>query len=71
LDFPYFSKYGKVEDPHIILSKQLLITHYSNPKVISEFLAAQLHISMNDFEFDSLDKFHYLIFKYKKIVIEI
>jgi hypothetical protein len=49
----------------------MLITAYSDTKVISDFLAAQLHISMNDFEFDSLDKFHYLIFKYKKIVIEI
>jgi hypothetical protein len=63
--------YGRDDDPYLILSKQMLITAYSDTKVISEFLAAQLHISMNDFEFDSLDKFHYLIFKYKKIVIEI
>jgi len=70
---PYFSKYGKVEDPHIILSKQILITHYSNPKIIYDFIGAQLGIAIDDFglSLPKLHYSHYLIFKYKKIVLEI
>lgn len=66
---PVLSFYGKNEDPHLILSEQILITNYSNHKLISDFLKEKLDTAINDFEGLPLDKFHYLIFKYKKITI--
>lgn len=68
---PLITKYGKSEDPHIILSNQILVTAYSNPEIIYDFLEKQIEIVINDFEISNLNDFHYLIFKYKKIVIEI
>jgi len=68
---PLISIYGKNEDPHIILSKQILISNYSNPPIVSDFLFKQLEIANNDFAFNFEDNFHYLIFKYKKIIIDI
>jgi hypothetical protein len=58
-------------DPHIILSKQMLISSYSKPYVINDFINKQLEIANLQFEFEFEGKFHYLIFKYKKIIIEI
>jgi hypothetical protein len=68
---PKISMFGKDEDPYIVLSKQILMSKYSDPKTISDFLISQSEIAINDFELTSLNKFHYLIFKYKKIVLEI
>lgn len=61
--------FGKDDDPYIILSKQILMSKYSDPKTISNFLSKQIEIAINDFELTSLNKFHYLIFKYKKVVL--
>ena len=70
---PFISKYGKVEDPHIILSRQILLTGYSNPKTVYDFIGEQLGIALNDFGLSTpkIHNNHYLIFKYKKIVLEI
>lgn len=35
---PLISMFGKDNDPHIVLSKQLLVTKYSNPQLIYDFL---------------------------------
>jgi len=45
------------------------MSNYSDPQIISDYLNKQLEIAINDFETSSLDRFHYLIFKYKKIEI--
>lgn len=51
--------------------KQILLTRYSSPEVIKNFLWKQLHMAFIDFEFElDFDKFFYLIFKYKKIEIK-
>jgi hypothetical protein len=63
---PVLSIYGKAEDPHIILSKQILITAYSNPELIREYLISQFDKAILDFEFN-LDKFHYL--KLKRLIL--
>lgn len=47
------------------------VSNYSNPPIVSEFLFKQLEIANNDFAFNFEDNFHYLIFKYKKILIDI
>ena len=66
---PVLSIYGKEEDPHIILSKQILISNYSDHILIKDFLNKQLDKAIEDFNLDLDDRFHYLIFKYKKILI--
>jgi hypothetical protein len=68
---PLISFDGKNENPHLILSEQILITKYSDPKTIFDFINNQLDIAIQDFGINNLDRFHYLIFKYKKIVLEI
>ena len=66
---PVLSIFGKDEDPHLILSKQILITSYSDPLIVKDFLNLQLDKAFNEFEFNIDNKFHYLIFKFKKISI--
>jgi hypothetical protein len=68
---PLISLHGKDEDPHIILSKQILVSSYSNPWLINDFINKQLDKTLNDFEFNLDNKFYYLIYKYKKININI
>jgi hypothetical protein len=68
---PLISILGLSEDPHIILSKQILITSHSNPFIVREFLIKQLDKAILDFEFNLENKFYYLIFKFKKIHIQI
>jgi len=47
------------------------MSKYSDPIIINDYLRKQFDIAISDFELSNFDKFHYLIFKYKKIVIEI
>jgi hypothetical protein len=65
---PLISMHGKDGAPHIILSKQILISKFSKTEIINEFLLKQLDVATSDFELN-LNSFHYLIFKYKKIFI--
>jgi hypothetical protein len=52
--------FGKDDDPYIILSKQILMSKYSDPKTISDFLISQSEIAINDFELTSLNNEIYL-----------
>jgi hypothetical protein len=63
--------YGKDDDPHLIFSKQILISSYSNPNIINDFIINQLDKIVNDFDLNLENKFYYLIFKYKKIELNI
>jgi hypothetical protein len=67
---PILSMDGQNDDPYIILSKQMLLNHYSDPKLISKYLNDQLEIAINDFQMSSLENYHELIFKYKRIVLK-
>jgi hypothetical protein len=66
---PLISIYGKEGDPHLVLSKQILVTRDSNPSLINDFVNIQLDKTILDFDVNLDNKFHYLIFKYKKITI--
>lgn len=66
---PLIFLYGRDEDPHIILSKQILISSFSNPRIINDYLIKQLEKIVDDFGINLENKFYYLIFKYKKIEI--
>jgi hypothetical protein len=35
---PIISKSGKTDDPYLILSKQILVTSYSNPDIVRNYL---------------------------------
>jgi hypothetical protein len=59
---------GKEDKPHLILSQQFLMTQYSSPDTIMNFINNQLHTAYSDFNFDlDLDNRFYLILKYKEI----
>jgi len=68
---PILSIHGKDEDPHIILSRQILISSYSDPRIINNYLIKQLDQSFDDFGINLENKFYYLILKYTKIEINI
>jgi len=53
----------------IILSRQILISSFSNPTLIQNYINIQLDKAINDFDFNLDNKFHYLIFKYKQVRI--
>lgn len=52
---PIISMVGKTDDPYIILSKQILVTRYSSPKLIHEFLNSKLEPVILDLGSVSLD----------------
>ena len=49
------------------ISKQILVSKYSNHYTIDNFINKQLDIALIDFNFKLDNKFHFLIFKFKKI----
>jgi hypothetical protein len=48
---PMISMFAKDNDPHLILSKQILITKYSSYITVNEFLVEQLNTFLTDFYF--------------------
>jgi len=49
------------------ISKQILVTNYSSPEIIKNYLDLQLDSAFYDFQFKLDSKFHFLILKFKKI----
>jgi hypothetical protein len=70
LVIPFITHSCKLDDPFIILSRQILISRYSSEITIRNYLDYQLNKSIIDFGMSGLDKF-YLIFKYKKVKLEL
>lgn len=66
---PLISLNGLNEDPHLILSKQILLTNYSNPVILNQFILKQIDKAITDYEINLDNKYYYLIFKYKKIIL--
>jgi hypothetical protein len=60
---PLISMFAKDNDPHIILSKQILVTNNSSSKVIHEYLNLKLEFAIRDFGVTNLDNgnYYYLI----------
>jgi hypothetical protein len=54
---PIISIYGNDEDPHLILSKQILLSYYSNPNIINKYLIKQLDKTVEEFGMDLENKF--------------
>jgi hypothetical protein len=64
------SKNGVESNPHLILSRQILLSYFSNPELLINYFNSQIEIANLDFEINNLDKNFYLIFKYKKVILE-
>jgi hypothetical protein len=70
---PVISMSAKDEDPQIILSNSILLTKYSSPEVVQDFLTTQLNKAILDFGITNLEdgKRFYLIFKFKRVKIDL
>jgi len=68
---PAISMFAKDNDPHLILSKQILVTSYSSSKILEEYLSQQLDKAILDFGLNTIENGYYnLIFKYKKVNLD-
>jgi hypothetical protein len=70
---PVISMFAKDNDPHIILSKQILVTNNSSSKVIHDYLNSKLDQAIIDFGLTNLEdenRFQF-IFKYKKVTLDL
>jgi hypothetical protein len=69
---PIISMFGKIDDPYIVLSKQILVSRDSSPKVIHEYLNSKLDKAILEFASISLEGGNYfqLTFKYKKLTLD-
>jgi hypothetical protein len=68
---PIITMSAKDNDAHIILSKQILVSNYSNSKLIHDYLNTKLDQAICDFGCTNLDNnSYYLIFKYKKVTLD-
>ena len=66
---PFISKDSRVDDPYLVISRQFLVTKYSNDFIITKYLTNNLDIAMNQFNIDKLED-HCLVFRYKKLSID-
>jgi hypothetical protein len=65
---PFISMDGKLDDPYLILSRQILVTQYSNIYVIQGYLHKQYLKSKDHFNLYELEDYK-CYFKYRKVDI--
>nr|YP_009498238.1 hypothetical protein [Lactifluus piperatus]AWX53024.1 hypothetical protein [Lactifluus piperatus] len=63
---PLLSVNNKMDEPYIILSKQILITRYSNSINLFSYFANKINDTIKLYNIEELDNFH-IIFKYKEV----
>jgi hypothetical protein len=63
---PLISVNCRIDDPSLILSRQILVTKFSNPVLIHNLIYEKLEISTEQFGFVDL-QFFFTILKYKAI----
>nr|AWB36249.1 hypothetical protein [Lactarius sp. (in: basidiomycete fungi)] len=66
---PFISINCRIDDPYLTLSRQFLVSKYSNPDLIQDFLFNKLELASQGFEFDHEELDYFLIFKYKKVYL--
>jgi len=66
---PFWSVTGNKDEPYFILSKQLLVTKYSDPTKVNKFLASKLVNTIEQFGITNRIEIYHLIFKYKEIKV--
>jgi hypothetical protein len=57
---------NKIDEPYIILSRQILITRYSDELLITNYINRKIYQSFDLFEINKLEKFH-IVLKYKQV----
>ena len=65
---PFISITNKSDDPQIILSRQILITKYSSPLIVHNYINDQLETAIRQFSIDDLQVF-YLHLNFKQVKI--
>ena len=63
---PMLSINNKIDEPYIILSRQILITRYSDELLITNYINRKIYQSFDLFEINKLEKFH-IVLKYKQV----
>jgi hypothetical protein len=63
---PFVTVSGKLKDPILILSKQIIVTRNSNYQTIYNYIFNQFEISKNHFKFDDLEQYN-VYFKFRKV----
>lgn len=63
---PLMSINKSIDDPYITLSKQILISKYSNPSIVHEFLINKLTRTGELYELGDL-QYYWLTLKYKSV----
>jgi len=69
---PAITMFAKDNDPHLILSKQILVSNNSSAKTIFDYLNSQLNKARFDFGAQNLEEgcYFHLILKYKKVTLD-
>jgi hypothetical protein len=67
---PILSVNNCIDEPYVILSRQILITRYSNEQLLINFIRHKIFSLFNLFDINELEKFH-IVFKYREINFEI
>jgi hypothetical protein len=63
---PILSVNNCIDEPYVILSRQILITRYSSETLLINYINNKSRNSFEIFNIDNLEKFH-IVFKYKEI----
>jgi hypothetical protein len=65
---PFISISRKIDDPYLILSRQILLTKYSNYVTVNDYLVDKINMAIEQFMFNQDgDNHFFLLFKYKKV----
>jgi len=65
---PFITISGKLDNPYLILSRQILVSMNSNPIIIHNYIFNQLAIALDDFNIDNLNSYS-IYFKYRKVSV--
>jgi len=65
---PFLSVNGKIDEPYLVLSKQIVVTNYSNYINIHEYIINNIETAVNGFHVHNLDIFDiYFVLRYNKL----
>ena len=67
---PLISVNNNKNRPYVVLSKTILITKYSDYKLVHYFIYKQFNLFLKEFKIDNLEDYN-LVLKYKKVYFDI
>jgi hypothetical protein len=66
---PFISTNCRIDDPMLCLSRQFLVSNYSDPQLIQDYLYNKIDDAGKNFGFDHDELDYYLIFKFKRVYL--